>query len=98
MELELINWAVQNLKVKMQVAMPGNTRAVPTLPKPRFGPDLGLVNGHGCQDSANIAGWAKPNHGSGTIAYTAAAADTPAPHPHKQTWTIQGVKIVLQSF
>ena len=91
MELELINWAVQNHKVKMQVAMPGNTRAVPTLPKcpvkPRFGPgpDLGLVNGHGCQDSANIAGWAKPNHGSGTIAYTAAAADTPAPHPHKQT-------------
>ena len=50
----------------MQVAMPGNTRAVPTLPKcpvkPRFGPGpglglvLGLVNGLGCQDSANIAG------------------------------------------
>ena len=52
----------------MQVAMPGNTRAVPTLlkcpVKPRFGPGpdlgpgpgLGLVNGLGCQDSANIAG------------------------------------------
>ena len=30
---------------------------------------------------------AKPNQGSGTIAYTASAADTPTPHTHKQTYT-----------